>query len=545
MSYWSDRQEEMYKTGEMKVNQYYQKLEKAFNQTQRELRKTTESFYWRYAEENGLSYAAAQKMLDAEELGELKDFVDLAMQNIGKYNQKVNNMSIKARITRYQAMEAQVNAMLRQLYAVDYQAMAEQTMGEVYEDSYYRNWYNTDQYHGFHSAFAQIDPHTVGVLLEYPFNGANFSSRLWKQKDHLQTQLMEALTTMMVQGKNPQALAGEFAKKMNVKKFDAYRLLQTESSYLIGEATHAAYKEDEVEKYQILATLDSKTCGICGDLDGEVFEVGKEVVGENMWPFHCFCRCTDVPYYEDMDLSDMTRLARDPETGDYIDVSGDMTYREWKEEFINKGGKLKAPHSEKSERYAISDDIKSHRKDTPDKMVDLVDEYTEGDFVTIDETADDAFAYDLDTDMVVVNPKHALYENYNPAGVMIHEIAHRIDREVFGSPMNTEFSEALIHMSDRLLENREYYQVLFAPGGKMEYNEFISDIVSSVTHNEITGIAYHDLEYIQQFGNKELEVFADTFTVLYNGDGESVAFLKNELPELYRIFMKMVGVDDV
>lgn len=98
MEYWQERQEAMYKAGEMKVNQYFTKLEKAFNQTRRELQKTIEAFYFRYAEENGLSFAAAQKKLDAEELGELQNFIDLAMANIGRYNQTVNNMSIKARI---------------------------------------------------------------------------------------------------------------------------------------------------------------------------------------------------------------------------------------------------------------------------------------------------------------------------------------------------------------------------------------------------------------------------------------------------------------
>ena len=328
MGYWKTRQEAMYKAGEMQVNQYYAKLEKAFNQTRRELQKTIESFYFEYAEENGLSYAAAQRQLSKAEIGNLRDFIDLAMENIGKHNQTVNNMSIKARITRYQALETQVDAMLRQLYAVDYQAAAEQTMKEVYKDTYYRTWYSVDQYHGFHAAFAQVDPHAVEKLLEYPFNGASFSSRLWKQKDHLQTQLMESLTTMMVQGQSPQALTNDFAKKMNAKKFDAYRLLHTESSFLMSEAPHAGYK--------ILATLDSKTCDICGDKDGEVYEVGKEITGENMPPFHCFCRCTDVPYYDDMDLTDMTRVARDPRTGKYVDVPADMTYKEWKTRFIKE-----------------------------------------------------------------------------------------------------------------------------------------------------------------------------------------------------------------
>lgn len=336
MGYWERRQEENYRAGEMKINQYFTRLEKAFNQAKRELQKTVESFYWRYAEENELTYAEAQKRLDKAEIKGLREFVNLSMQNIGKYNQDVNNMSIKARMTRYQALEAQVDAILRQLYAVDYQANAEKTMQEIYGDTYYRTWYGIDQYHGFHAEFAQVDPGTVDALLKYPFNGANFSDRLWKQKDHLQTQLMESLTTMMIQGTPPQNLVDAFAKKMNSKKRDAYRLLHTESSYLMSEATHAGYKEDGVEKYQILATLDSKTCGICGKLDGKIYPVAEAVAGKNMPPFHPFCRCTDVPYYPDTPTEGMKRAARDKD-GNNIEVPESMTYEEWKKKYLNAG----------------------------------------------------------------------------------------------------------------------------------------------------------------------------------------------------------------
>lgn len=336
MDYWQKRQEAMYKAGEMQVNQYFKRLEKAFNQSKRELQKTIEAFYFRYAEENGLSFVAAQKRLDAEELGELNDFIALAMDNIGKYNQQVNNMSLKARVTRYQALEMQVDAILRQLYAIDYQAESEKAMQEVYEDTYYRTWYSIDQYHGFHQAFAQVEPRAVEKLLEYPFNGAAFSSRLWRQKDHLQTQLTEAVTTMLIQGKHPSTLTREFAKKMQSKKFDAYRLLHTESSFLMSEATHAGYKEDGVEKYEILATLDSKTCEICGELDGNVYEVGKEITGVNMPPFHPLCRCTDAPHYADTPTKGMVRVARDPETGKTYEVPADMTYKQWHEQYVEK-----------------------------------------------------------------------------------------------------------------------------------------------------------------------------------------------------------------
>lgn len=429
MEYWEKRQEAMYRAGEMKVNQYFAKLEKAFNQTRRELQKTVESFYWRYAEENGLTYAAAQKRLDKAEIGELKDFIDLAMQNIGKYNQEVNNMSIKARITRYQALEAQVDALLRELYAVDYEAMAEQAMQEVYGDAYYRTWYNIDQYHGFHSAFAQVDPLTVNTLLEYPFNGANFSSRLWKQKDHLQTVLMESMTTMMVQGVPPQNLAADFAKKMQSKKFEAYRLLQTESSYLMSEASHAAYKEDGGEKYQILATLDSKTCGICGELDGKIYAVSEAVVGVNMPPFHCFCRCTDTPYYDDVDLSDMTRVARDPETGKTYKVPADMTYKEWKEKYGPASIKESAAEENKKTDYLMRDqpgasDTKAEKEvfekafaSVPDKVqLQMKD-------TVVDVGQIGASQYDYVHDILYV-AKGADTED------VIHEIGHMVENKI-------------------------------------------------------------------------------------------------------------------
>ncbi|MCB7320786.1 phage minor capsid protein [Lacrimispora sp. 210928-DFI.3.58] len=203
--------------------------------------------------------------------------------------------------------------------------------------------------------------------------------------------------------------------------------------------------------------------------------------------------------------------------------------------------RFKAWDAKAGQHFAATDDIKAHRKDTPPRMAEMVDQYTADEFTIIDENAPDAFAYHPDLDAVVVNPNHVQYEHYDPAAIMIHEIAHRIDFNELGSPMNSEFSTALVELSDRLLLEKEYYQSLFAPGGKLEYNELISDIIASVTHNEIRGAAYHDLDYIQQLGNKEMEVFADTFAVFYNGGDESVEFIQKELPELHQAFIKLLG----
>ena len=145
--------------------------------------------------------------------------------------------------------------------------------------------------------------------------------------------LTEDITTMLVQGKNPQTLAEDFAKRFKTKEYEAYRLLHTESSFIIEQGTLAAYIEDGVEKYQILATLDMKTSDICREQDGKVYDVDKATVGVNYPPFHPFCRTTTVPYYDDDDLEGDTRVARD-EKGRAIKVPANMAYREWQKQFV-------------------------------------------------------------------------------------------------------------------------------------------------------------------------------------------------------------------
>lgn len=545
MSYWKERQEEMYKAGEMRVNQYFTRLEKAFNQAKRELQKTIEAFYFRYAEENGLSYAEAQKRLNAVELGDLQDYIDLVMQNIGKYNQTVNNLSIKARITRYQALETQIDAVLRQLYAVDYEAMAEQTMQEIYEESYYRTWYSIDRYRGFHSEFAQVEPRTIQSLLEYPFNGAAFSSRLWKQKDHLQTQLMEAVTTMMIQGKHPKTLAADFAKKMNSKKFDAYRLLHTESSFLMSKATHSGYKEDGVGKYQILATLDSRTCGICGDLDGKVYEVDKAVAGVNMPPFHPLCRCTDMPYYDDTDLTDITRAARDPETGKNYKVPADMTYKEWKKEYFGMesdsawgAAKRKAKGALLNAKVVSFDELPRYITET----------FRDGLKVANSQVTKLLEAEIEETDFYLTESRKSEYiKGINAVGIsksadsstLAHELFHKIDAHygvTEGSTLIGAFEDDFAQIDGVVsaLNNQfpDAFELSYEGHKRLkEPYRGISDIISALTNGEINLGYGHSKKYWSRNDQIRMqEIWAQCGRIYFSNDPKVVDMAETLFP---------------
>lgn len=192
-------------------------------------------------------------------------------------------------------------------------------------------------------------------------------------------------------------------------------------------------------------------------------------------------------------------------------------------------------------KYAVSDEIKQHRDDTPIRMVELVDKYASDEFVVIDETSEHAFAYDPDTDTIRINTTHPQYPYYDYKEVMLHELAHRIDQNEFGSPMNAGFSNAIIEAEKYLMENAEQYRKMFEPGGELEYNSLISDIMGCITDNSIVGGASHDSQYIGVPGYTELEVFADIFSALYQGDDDTVNFIKAEFSDIHKAFLKIIG----
>ena len=196
---------------------------------------------------------------------------------------------------------------------------------------------------------------------------------------------------------------------------------------------------------------------------------------------------------------------------------------------------------EAGKRYTVSDEIKVHRDDTPEKMIDLVDKYTEDEFVVLNETAEHAYAYDPDTDTIVINMKHPQYPYQDYKEIMLHELAHRIDQNEFGSPMSTEFSNAITEVEKYLMKNAERYRKMFEPGGELEYNNLISDMMGCITDNSIVGGAFHASQYIGVPGYTELEVFADIFSALYQGDDDTVKFIKDEFPDIHKAFLRVIG----
>ncbi|MBS5694535.1 MAG: minor capsid protein, partial [Bifidobacterium dentium] len=122
------------------------------------------------------------------------------------------------------------------------------------------------------------------------------------------------------------------------------RVVQTERAYVNSRAALESYKKLGVKKYQILATLDLKTSNICREMDHKgrnkdepFFYLDEYKVGLTAPPFHCNCRTTTVPYFDDF-TEDEKRAMRDEE-GKSKKVPADMTYDEWYKKYVKDNPK--------------------------------------------------------------------------------------------------------------------------------------------------------------------------------------------------------------
>ena len=89
-----------------------------------------------------------------------------------------------------------------------------------------------------------------------------------------------------------------------------------------------------MERYELLAKVDSDTSDVCQEMDWKVFDMKDYEVGTTAPPFHPNCRSTTIPYFDDEFTKDEERAARDEDTGKTHYVLADMKYEEWEKQAV-------------------------------------------------------------------------------------------------------------------------------------------------------------------------------------------------------------------
>ena len=250
--YWQRRSEDRFLKAEADIGAAQKTLAQAFERSQREIQSQIDAFYGRYAKNNAVSLAEAQKALSLPELRDFRDdlqaFRKLALDSMSTFNLELENLSTQARVTRLQALKCRMDEVIERLY-IGQRELISGAAAEIYSDQYHRTLFDADQYAGFHAEFARVNDAAVKRLLDYPFDGLMFSTRLWRQSEDLKPQIQQLVNRMFVTGKPPQDFADELAARFGVKAKEAYRLLYTEGAFVAEQATLDAYREDEIDRY--------------------------------------------------------------------------------------------------------------------------------------------------------------------------------------------------------------------------------------------------------------------------------------------------------
>ena len=146
--------------------------------------------------------------------------------------------------------------------------------------------------------------------------------------------LLDAVTEGLLTGQTPTEIS-KAVTSANVPPSRTVATVRTMMTEVSNEAEMKALKDSGIAKYEYVATLDERTCPVCGRLDGRVFAVSDAKKGINMPPMHPNCRCTHIAALTDDIKTELTRFARDAE-GKRISVPASMTYEQWRKEFYGQ-----------------------------------------------------------------------------------------------------------------------------------------------------------------------------------------------------------------
>ena len=297
-SYWLKRSEELDKVAKMTEKEVMKKLSALYRDAFRSIEKEVNDFMMKYAVDHKLDYATVTQMLTPIDLAEYNEKIQelhaMYRDTKSEYIKiEIERLKARSKITRLRALQDAINVELCKV-THEYQMTLEDTLIGLFSAQYEK----ACELMGVMAP--GIPREAIKKIIEYPYAGKMFSDRIWDNKDALVKYIQQDLTVGIIRGDSIQKMARQLKKDLNVLYYQAERLVRTETNYAMNQAHLKGYKDSGVvEKYEFLAAHDKRTSKLCRDLDGQMFELSKAVVGENYPPMHPNCRSTVVPVLED------------------------------------------------------------------------------------------------------------------------------------------------------------------------------------------------------------------------------------------------------
>lgn len=302
--YWKKRAERQENKAHKEGDKLLKELDKNLTNARKEIQKSINDLVIRYMDLTELSYADAIKNLTSSEFKEWRMTLEEYMAEIEKFKGidedianklklELETLAMKSRISRLDTLKAQIDMELNRKAYAEQEAL-KGTLETVYNDSYR----DIRLDFGVESSVAYLDKDTLSDLINYPWSGTDFSNRIWENRAALGRVLKEEIIQSFIQGISVKDLSDKIMGRMNSDRKNTERLVRTELNYALNQATKKGYEDSEVEEYEYLAEIDSRTSPQCRELNGKVFKLEDAKVGINYPPMHPHCRSTTIPVIE-------------------------------------------------------------------------------------------------------------------------------------------------------------------------------------------------------------------------------------------------------
>lgn len=341
--YWRGRFSILEDSAHREAQKTIQDMEELYLDAQRSVQKEIESWYARFAVNNQISLTDARKWLTAGQLEEFHWSVEQYIK-IGEqagldaaWLKKLENASARFHISRLEAVQTGIQQQLELLYGNQVDSL-DALLKKVVGNGYTHTAFEVQKGVGLGWDITGLDQKKLETLLSKPWttDGRTFRDRCWLNKNDLVGSVSKSLTQGLLRGDSPSKITTAIQKQFGVHRYKAGRLVNTETTYFNAVATKECYKDLDVEMVEIIETLDSNTCSICGGLDGKVIPISQYEPGVTVPPFHPNCRGTTAPAIDPKYAGE--RAARNAD-GDVYYVPANMKYADWVQTFVNNGSK--------------------------------------------------------------------------------------------------------------------------------------------------------------------------------------------------------------
>ena len=143
-------------------------------------------------------------------------------------------------------------------------------------------------------------------ILREPWIGANYSERVWDNRNILEQSLNITLRMGIIKGEQVATIAKKIEKETNGSLSRAITLVRTETMHYFNEGAKEGYRQAGVEEVEWFTAEDERTCLECGNMHGERFSMDKAP----LCPTHPRCRCVYVPIIHEKMINEAEEIRK-------------------------------------------------------------------------------------------------------------------------------------------------------------------------------------------------------------------------------------------